>query len=275
MSLRRRAGFTLVEVLIALVLSGLAGVVLIRAVLVLQRVARASNEATALQLAFDGGLGFLETELAQVGRGSAGDDLLRIAPDSMSYRGGRGMGIACRVDATEVVVPVDRLRSTRSPQPGRDSLLLYAGVDSLHVARDAWLALPLLGVGGTTCAGMPALRLVTAVDTNRTPLGSLPALPPVRLFEVMEARFYTSLGAWWLGARSESGGETIQPLAGPFAAGGAPFKYLDSLQQPTLSPGAVASIQVDLVGRWPGWPGGYSSRPDSAGRSFYPRNLVP
>lgn len=275
MPLMRRAGFTLVEILTALVLSGLIGLLLVRTTLNLQRVARASQVGASLQFAFDGGFGFLAAELAQVGRDSAAEDLLRIAPDSMSYRGMRGAGIACHVDATGVEIPVDRLRSTRSPQPGRDSLLLYVGVDSLQIAHDDWLVLPLLAVGSATCAGTPAVRLATVIDTNQTPLGSLPALPPVRVFEVMQARLYPSLGAWWLGARSESGGETIQPVAGPFMSGTAPFTYLDSLQRPTLVTGDVGSIQVELAGRWPGWAGGSPARPDSARRSLFPRNLAP
>jgi hypothetical protein len=192
----------------------------------------------------------------------------------LSYRGIRGTGLACRVDASSVVVPLSRLRSIRAPQPGRDSLLLYAGVDSLQVAGDAWVALPLLGVGSATCAGEPAIRLVTVVDTSVTPLASLAALAPVRFFEVMEARLYPSLGSWWLGARSESGGEPIQPLAGPFISGSPPFAYLDSLQQPTLVTSAVERIQLDLVGRWPAWSNG-ALRPDSARRSLFPRNLTP
>ena len=124
--------------------------------------------------------------------------------------------------------------------------MLYAGVDSLQVARGGWLALPLLGVGSATCGGGPAVRLITAIDTVSTPLASLPALPPVRIFEVMQARFYASLGSWWLGARSESAGETIQPLAGPFESAGSPFGYRDSLQQPTLVPGAVEESGCSL-----------------------------
>jgi len=271
----RRAGFTLVEMLTALVLSGLIGLVLLRSTLNLQRMAEASQEGTTLQAAFDGGLGFLAVELAEVGRGSAGGDLLRVAPDSLSYRGVRGSGIACRIDPSAVVIPLDRLRSTRTPQPGRDSLLVFVGVDSVQVAGDAWLALPVLGVGGTTCGGVPALRLLTAIDTTATPLGSLARLAPVRLFESMQARLYPSLGAWWLGARSESAGETLQPLAGPFMAGGASFSFRDSLLQPTLVAGAVRSIEVELAGRWSGWTGGGTARPDSARRTLFPRNLAP
>lgn len=275
MPMTRRDGFTLVEVLISLVLSGLIGLVFVRATLSLGRLARASQGGAALQLAFDGGLGFLAAELAEVGHGSAGNDLLRVAPDAMSYRGVRGVGIACRVDATGVVVPVARLRSVRLPVPGRDSLLLYTGADSLHLAAGGWLALPLAGVGSATCAGTPALRLVTAIDTARTPLASLPAFPPVRLFEVMEARIYRSLGAWWLGARSESAGETIQPLAGPFESGGSRLRYFDSLGQPTLLPGTAESIRITLAAQGPGWAGGASARPDSASRLLSPRNLSP
>lgn len=275
MPLTRRAGFTLVEMLTALVVSGLIGLALVRSTLALQRIAHASQEGTALQSAFDGGLGFLAMELAEVGRGSAGADLLRVAQDSVSYRGFRGTGIACHFDATGVTIPLSQLRATRAPQPGRDSLLVFVGVDSLLRTSDGWLALPLLGVGGATCGGGPALRLVTIVDTTTTPLGALPPLVPLRLFETMQARFYPSLGAWWLGARSESAGETIQPLAGPFIGGGIGFSFRDSLQQPTLVPGAVQAMDINLVGRWLGWSGASSSRADSAHRMLLPRNLAP
>ena len=110
MPVARRAGFTLVEVLTSLVLSGLIGLVLVRATTSLQRVARAGEAGAALQLAFDGALGFLAADLSQAGRGSAGEDLVRVAPDSLTYRGIRGAGIACRVDATGVVVPAAACR---------------------------------------------------------------------------------------------------------------------------------------------------------------------
>lgn len=275
MPLTRRAGFTLVEMLTALVVSGLVGLVLVRSTLAIQRTAHASEEGMSLQAAFDGGLGFLAMELAEVGRGNGVADLLRVAPDSLSYRGVRGTGIACRIDATGVTIPLNWLRSTRAPQPGRDSLLVFVGVDSLLRRSDGWLALPLLGVGSATCGGGPALRLVTLVDTNATPLGGLPPLLPVRLFEAMQARFYPSLGAWWLGARSESAGETIQPLAGPFIGGGVGFSFRDSLQQPTQVPGAVQAMDISIVGRWSGWAGGSSSRADSVHRTLLPRNLAP
>ncbi len=275
MSLNRSAGFSLIELLSALVLTGLLGLVLTRAVVSIERAARAELAENALQLAFDTGLGFLAAELAEAGRGIDGNDLLRLGPDSLSYRAVRGQAVACRVDATSITLSPERLQLLRIPQAGRDSLLLFTGVDSRDSASDGWVSLPILSVGNSNCSGLSALHLLTLLDTTQHPLPLLPAFPPVRLFEVMQARIYPSLGAWWLGARSESGGEVIQPLAGPFISAGASFAYLDSLQAPTLSPSAVARIEVHLNGRRPGWPAIPGFRTDSAGLTLSPSNLLP
>lgn len=275
MPLRSRAGSALIDLMVSLVLTGLLGIVLVRASLTAGRMARAELAANALQVAFDGGLGFLAAELAQAGRGADGEDLLRIAPDSLSYRAVRGNGIACRVTPTSVTLLQDRLQSVRLPQPGRDSLLLFKGSDSLTLGGTQWVALPVLGVGGSSCGGAPALRIDTQVDTTTTPLALLAALPPVRLFEVMQVRVYASAGATWLGARSESGGETIQPLAGPFLSPGSAFAYLDSAQAATSAPGSVQRVEVRLSGLRAGWPGGAGTALDSTRITFTPRNLRP
>ena len=85
MPLRSRAGLALMDLMVSLVLTGLLGIVLVRASLTAGRMARAELAANALQVAFDGGLGFLAAELAQTGRGADGEDLLRIAPDSLRW----------------------------------------------------------------------------------------------------------------------------------------------------------------------------------------------
>ena len=76
---------------------------------------------------------------------------------------------------------------------------------------------------------------------------------PVKLTEVMQARYYTSGGKSWLGLRSVSTGEAIQPLAGPLAdstAGvrGLTLRYLNGVDAPTSDPASVRAIEVALVG---------------------------
>jgi hypothetical protein len=272
---RRAAGFALVDLLAALVVTGLLGLVLVRASLGMGRIVRAQLGNNALHLAFDGGLGFLSAELAEAGLGTDGTDLQRLAADSLSYRAVRGSGLACHITATTVTLDLGQWYAPRLPQAGRDSLLLFGGRDSLSAATAAWIPLPILGTGSATCTGRPALRIDTQIDTSIVPLGQLPPIPPVRIFEVMQVRVYPSLGAWWLGARSESAAEVIQPLAGPFLSAGPTFGFRDSTQSPTSSPASVARISLQLRGQRMGWPGGPLGSVDSAELTLTPANLRP
>jgi hypothetical protein len=70
--------------------------------------------------------------------------------------------------------------------------------------------------------------------------GSFPA--PLLVSEIMEIRAYESGGNWWIGARSVSAGETIQPSHGPIAADGLRVVALDSAGVTTLTPGLVTHL---------------------------------
>jgi hypothetical protein len=76
---------------------------------------------------------------------------------------------------------------------------------------------------------------------------------PVRLFEVMELRYYRAEGKSWLGMRSVSRGEVIQPVVGPLADSSAALRgftlaYLDRSDAPTALMTEVRSILVALLG---------------------------
>jgi hypothetical protein len=58
----------------------------------------------------------------------------------------------------------------------------------------------------------------------------------------MEIRAYESGGDWWIGVRSISAGETIQPANGPIASGGFRIAAFDSGGVPTLVPGRVTHL---------------------------------
>ena len=62
----------------------------------------------------------------------------------------------------------------------------------------------------------------------------------------MQLKLYSSGGRHWLGARSLSAGETIQPVLGPLTATGLALTYLDSTGAPTSDPRRVRSIAVTL-----------------------------
>ncbi len=256
------------EVLVGLILLSIVGAAVARLGLGAERSARATHAGAELERSFDTALDFLESDLADAGTDSTGTDLIRLGPDSLVWRATRGVGLACQVGADEVRLLLSEWGGPRLPQAGRDSLMLYAGPDSLTGGPVRWLALPILAVSTGTCAGAPALVLQTLLDTALVPPSALPGLAPARTYEVMQVRLYSSLGAWWFGARSVSAGEAIQPVAGPLAAGGLRFAFLDSAARATMVPGLVRSISAVVAGSVAG-------RRDSSGSVFAPNNLTP
>jgi hypothetical protein len=85
---------------------------------------------------------------------------------------------------------------------------------------------------------------------------------PVRIYEIMELRAYQSGGQWWLGARSVSSGEAIQPLAGPLAGrDGFRLEYLNQFGAATNDPTAVSGIRIVVRGSGEDLPASGGSAP--------------
>jgi len=244
MPLTARRGFTLLELLIALILLGVIGAAVGRALISQRRAAMAMLDHEQDQRILDQAAGWIGAELADLGRADAIADLLRVADDSLSYRAFRSVGLACLVAPGEVRIRLDLLSQWRMPQPGRDSLQLFLGRDSFP-GGGGWTGAPITSVGASTCDGLPALRLGTTIGAAL--VAGLPVLVPARTFEVMQLRRYRSQGEWWLGARSETAGEVIQPVTGPLAPQGLRLTYRDSQGVEVLIPDLVRQVQVDLT----------------------------
>jgi hypothetical protein len=145
--------------------------------------------------------------------------------------------------------------SPRAPR-ATDSLLVFAEADSLTSADDVWLHLGVVSSGGASCPGGQAgiaLRVAVPAPLGPAALGRITPGAPARLAEVMELRYYRSDGKAWLGMRSVSSGEAIQPVAGPLAdsvAGtrGVTLLFRDAAGNPTASPASVRIVEIALVG---------------------------
>ena len=264
---RPRGGVTLLELLVALVLLTLLTAAVLRTSLALGRHSVAVAEHAAVQAGVRTGMVLARAELRELGSDAAGADIRRLDPDSITFRAARGFGVTCAAWPSQIHIldaaplPFSRLRSIA---PGRDSLLLFVEGDSTTSADDRWVALPVLAVGAASCAGRPAIAVQTSDIAALLPAGTVGGIVvggPVRTFEVLRLAEYASGGQRWLGLASVSGGEVIQPLAGPLAGDGLTLEYFDEAGTAVLDPAAVRSIRITLVGASErraavGWSGG-------------------
>jgi hypothetical protein len=248
LTLHSRRGVTLLDLLVAVVLAALLAAPLLRLMLGQQRVAVASAERTSVRNSLIIAASFLTAAVREVATGPLDSDLMEASSNRLVFRAMRGFGVACTRSGNTLVIPAGSVPAGRPPRAAKDSLAVLLQADS-GGASDRWVALPIRAVAaGGSCDGRPALEITVALDTLRTdPLIALPT--PVRVFEVLEVRGYVESGALWLGARSLSAGELIQPVAGPFVGGGITFSPLDRSGSLTNDPRQVASIGVRLVAR--------------------------
>lgn len=243
-----KRGFTLVELLISLVLMLILAGIGLRFFLVQHWTGTAQSETAAVQASLRAGGVFLATELRELG-GTPGDpDILAFGADSLTYRAMRGSGVSCARSATSVHLEAALFRGFRMIQAGRDSVLLHFEGNDSSFSDDRWVHLPVLSVGGSTCGAVAAIQVGTSIDTARFPLRDFALLAPVRTFEIMQVKLYQSAGDYWLGARSVSAGETIQPLTGPLTSNGLELVYQDSLNAPTTVADGIRSIGITLRG---------------------------
>ncbi|MGE0354483.1 MAG: hypothetical protein AB7Q69_14790 [Gemmatimonadales bacterium] len=272
-----RGGFGLPEFVVALALTAVLAAVLVQLLVRQAWVARAQQESALRQEAVRAGGFFLPAELRDLGGPEPGGDLLAGGPDSIVYRATRGLGTACGLGPTGLLLEDSTLSGYRSPQPGRDSLLLFVDGNPALISDDRWVALPILGTAPASCGGASALFVATALDTSQVPLSAVPLPAPVRVFEIMEIRSYLSSGDWWLGARSVSAGEAVQPVLGPLETGGLTLRYLDSVGAVTPAPQATRVtvrllIRSLLPVRWGGGVGNFRNQVDSMEIQIWPRN---
>jgi len=254
MSARRR-GFTLVELMIALILMTLVGTVIFKLLNSTQRVSTAQAERMMLQASVRTGALVVPAELRELSTSTGGvTDLVHIDTDSITYRAARGVGFTCAVTATQIkllnttVLPFNALRAIA---PGRDSLLLFVESDSGSAIDDVWLRLPISSVAASTCGTATAIAVNTPNFVASLPGGLLSSVRvggPVRTEEVMRLKSYASGGQQWLGAASLSGGDAVQPILGPITANGFTLEYFTGDGTATTTQSAVRMIQITLIG---------------------------
>jgi hypothetical protein len=218
-----------------------------------QWLSRAQSEQASLQASVRAGSLFVANELRELNTAAGGsrdqNDLLSIGSSAATVRVMRGIGFLCQnPSATQMRIARGGFSGHREPQAGRDSAYVFVEGDAETDLDDAWLPLPITQVSpGTPCPGGGPSIALTVPSTAL--LADVPTGTPVRVYEIMELKLYRSEGRSWLGARSVSAGEAIQPVVGPLTDGnGFQLEYLDGGGSATNDVTAVKSIRVTLRG---------------------------
>jgi prepilin-type N-terminal cleavage/methylation domain-containing protein len=273
MTMTDRRGFTMVELMVALVLTLAVGGVTYGLLVNNQRVSRSQTEHVGMQDNVRSGVLIVANELREVGYdsvpvapqavlgGSAGtsSDLILAKVGQLQYRAMRGIGFTCFAPAAnELRLQTSLYTGIRLPQVN-DSLTVYVETNNSTDTDDAWVHAKITGAVTTKkCSdGVTdalALPITYEAGTNSGPVtAAMIQGGPVRVYEAMEMRHYQSGAQWWLGMRSLNGGGVIQPVLGPLAdstatQSGLRFTYLDKDRAVTAVAKDVREIQVTLKG---------------------------
>ena len=249
-----RRGFTLAEIMIALIMMLIITGAVYRLMLSTQRLSRSQAERVSVQSNIRMGSLLVLSDLRELNTVTGGpadqNDILAMTASDITYRAMRGMGTICQAPAaTQVRISRSSFTGYRDPEAARDSFHVFLEGDPDTETDDAWLPVAITNVStSTACPGTVGAG-ITLTTPNTAALVGLATGTPVRFFEVMQIKLHEADGRSWLGARSVSAGQAIQPVLGPLAdEDGFLLTYSTAAGAATADPTAVKSIQVTLRG---------------------------
>jgi len=261
-----RRGFTLVELLVALVLLAIVSTALFRVLANNQRLYQAQTQQIDLQQNIRAAENILPAEFRELD--AADGDITAMSATSLSIRAMRWLGFACSppvlggalggvtltIRGGAVGQPL--FYGARAPNVANDSVLVYFDGNQASRLDDGWaLGKPTASLAQNCPLGGAGLLLTLnlalpaptppAITSNIN--GNIPTGAPVRGFERVTYQLYKPAGdtSWYIGFQPAGG--TMQPLIGPVLSNGVTFTYYDSLGAVTALTNRVA--RIDFVVR--------------------------
>lgn len=239
-----RRGVVLAELLVALTLTALVAGMVLGSLVRLQRTAQTQVERAAARSALRTGVQLVRAELADL-TGASPTDWLGVGTDQVTFRAQRAIALACGRSNAGVLIRESSLHMLRRPVPGRDSIDVL--LPDSATGRRGWVRAGMTGPPGPGVCPDGAVALLLPLDLPLS--ASVPDGSPIRTWEVMEIRRYSSGGLWWLGIRSVSAGEAVQPVLGPVGSIEPVFHMLDGAGFPTTDPALGSRLVFRLVVR--------------------------
>lgn len=260
-----RAGVSLAELLVVLVILGLVGSVIMRVVLRQQRFYASAAEITSTRADLRDLATALPSDLRAIS--SVGGDIYAMSDSSIDFRLTTGISTVCQLGAGFVVVPPATLASRSgvtswlsAPVSG-DSVMIYDEGATTSISDDVWRAYKI--TAAPVAASCPTSTFFTSTSAEAaagiklTLSAALPATSPqgsaMMFFRHAHYGLYLAGGRTMLGyydcPASTCGSMT--PMGGPFlpyaaSGSGVQFTYYDSTNTVTATKTNVARIDVTV-----------------------------
>lgn len=274
---RRRAGFTLVELLVVIVLLGIIAGGMLKIINQQQRFYTGSSGIIETRRTVRQGIDVLQSQMRSLSPGIGDIYLNGMGSTFIEFAADEGASVICNIDlarTTIVVPPAKTLTSgatltswVTAPQGG-DSLLVQDWGTKAGASDDVWRRVEISGPAspGGVCATSPALTasgLLTAAEASNgwtitlsQPLsGSVAIGAPIRLIRDVRYELYlASDRKWYLGYRDclslrSPVCSALQPVSGPYVSPtatkpGLAFAYFDSTGAATTNRMNVRRIDI-------------------------------
>ena len=269
MSARARRGFTMVELLVALVLLGLVSAALYRVLVNNQRLYMAQTQRIDLSQNIRAAANILPSELREIDASEG--DIIAMSPTRLEIRAMRWIGFACVAPVLGGALnPVTMV--IRGGAPGQplffgarginiatDTMLIYYDGDPTSRNDDYWARGTFTGVAPAavncpdpTAPPQPG-QLVTfnlnLLGLGINAAGAIPVGAPVRGYEHVIYQLYQPAGdtSFYIGFQPAGG--TMQPLVGPVLTNGLTFQYYAADGSVTAVKNQVARVDITVRAR--------------------------
>ncbi len=281
---RSRAGFTLVEILVVLVLMGIFAAAMVKLLLRQQRFYNSTNELIQTRQQIRQAAFMLPSDLRGVSR--LGGDIAVMTDSSIEIRSVFGTSVVCMVNAAGAwisTVPVQSAKGSamtnwKLAPAVNDSVAIYDDGASMGVLDDSWRLSRITAVSlvtGDNVTGCPSssklVQLADLTASNPSYHLTLTPAPAATTLQGASIRFYRRVhyslwkwptdGKWYLAFYDCVFNRvpvctTPQPIAGPLrpyaspgTTSGLEFTYYDSTGAVTATKTLVARISVVVRGQ--------------------------
>jgi prepilin-type N-terminal cleavage/methylation domain-containing protein len=264
-----RRGFTILELLVALVLLGIVSTAIYRVLANNQRLYMAQTQRIDLSQNIRAANTILSAEFRELD--AFDGDIASMGPDSLVIRGMRWLSFVCvppvlngnnlgnQMIIRGNAVGTPMFFGSRYINETTDSMLIYVDGNQTTRLDDYFVSSRIAATpGNQQCPAVgaipqqPGTRIV--FDGSFLPgtnvAGAITIGAPVRGFERVKYRIYRPAGdtSWYIGF--QPGGQTVpQPLIGPVLTNGLTFQYFNAAGAVTAVRTQIARIDVTVRGR--------------------------